>query len=249
MLVLSSRDSVDRRAVLAACNAVGQPVAAMASWRAPQALRGREDVRLYAEALFAEVVAGQLGLALLVPPEDWLLRLPRERLGRAVWATTPVAVRRFPVFVKGFEDKLDGFRSGVYDRLPEDAPRRLLAADVVPIEVELRLFCLDGRVVAGSGYWRDGAEWQVELEATGLAGEARALVDAVWSDALPRACVIDVARVHGRLVVLEANAAWGASLYASDARAALPCLLAATLPRAAAAGLPPDTVRCPSGDA
>ena len=258
MLVLSARDSVDRRALTSACQAVGQPTQTLSSWRVPHELRARTDVRLYAEALFAEVVADPLGLALLTPADDWLTRLPRDILGRSVSLTTLGDARRgpFPIFLKGLDDKLGGFASAVYESaeaLPSDVPDTLslLAAEPVPIDCELRLFCLDGRVLAGSGYWKDNAPWQIPLPETGLEHRARALVDRVWpiSDGqLPSACVIDVAIVDGELVIIEGNGAWGSSLYACDGVAALPCVLGATVPRGQAHDLPAAVVRCPRLD-
>lgn len=255
VLVLSARDSVDRRALTTACEAVAQPTRALSSWRVPQELRARTDVRLYAEALFAEVVADPLGLALLAPADEWLTQLPRHVLRRTVSVTTLGHARRgrFPMFLKGLDDKLGGFASAVYEsaeRLPSDVPDALslLSAEPIPIDCELRLFCLDGRVLAGSGYWRHGAPWLIPLASTGLEHRARALIDRVWpiSDGhLPNACVIDVASVEGELVILEGNGAWGSSLYACDGVAALPCVLGATVPRSQADELPAAVVRCP----
>jgi hypothetical protein len=258
MLVLSARDTIDRRTIQAACQAAGQPARALSSWRVPDELRGRSDVRLYAEALFAEVVADPLGLALLSPADDWLAHLPPEFLGRSVTVTTLGEARagRFPMFLKSVEDKLAGFASAVYstaDELPADASDalRLFRADPVRMDRELRLFCVDGQVVAGSGYWKDGAAWQIPLSQSGLEDAARALIDRVWGISqarLPRACVIDVTDIAGELVVLEGNGAWGAGLYASDATSALPCILGATLPRDLVGDLPEAIVRCPRLD-
>ena len=135
------------------------------------------------------------------------------------------------MFIKAVDDKLGEVRGAVTDE-PPDAPGEtpVLVADPVVMDRELRLFCLDGEVLTGSGYWRDGREWQVPLEDTGI--DPRKLVEEVWNDRLPSAVVIDVATVGDELVVVEANGAWGASLYASDAVKALPCVLRATLPGA-----------------
>jgi hypothetical protein len=227
----------------------------MERWRVPEELRGRDDVRLYGEALFAEAVAHDLGLTLLDPAPDWLAHLPAELLGRIVLETTLEQAREleFPRFVKAVDDKLGGLPGRVYERASDivgDNGLAVQTSEPVDMQCELRLWCAHGEVVTGSGYWRDGAPWQPRLEDSGLEREAVEIAGAACEQArkrLPDYVVLDVARLRdGPVVVVEANGAWGAAVYEGhDVDAALHVILQASLPRAAAATVPAAVRRDP----
>src|SRR5690349_1736229 len=75
VMLLPPRMTDDSQALQQASETQGWQVERLANWRPPSWLRDEELV-LYGEPLFADVVAGPLGLALLECPPDWLTRLP-----------------------------------------------------------------------------------------------------------------------------------------------------------------------------
>ena len=66
------------------------------------------------EPLFADVVSGPLGIALIEPTADWLMHVAPEYLLRAVRFATLVEAQRLtaPAFVKPAQDK--AFPAGVF---------------------------------------------------------------------------------------------------------------------------------------
>jgi hypothetical protein len=110
-LVLSPRLTSDSRSVGDAAERESWMVERLSSWHVPGHLKGQEDVVIYAEALFAEVVAAQLSLALLEPPFDWLTRLPRQYTRRLIEYTTlsRAVAHEAPAFIKPAESG-DGTR-------------------------------------------------------------------------------------------------------------------------------------------
>ena len=85
-LILSPRYSDDSIKLRRAAIALGWDVMRLASWRCPEDFEPEEPV-LFAEPLFNAAVAEQLGLTVIEPPEDFLVRLPREYVGRDVRLT------------------------------------------------------------------------------------------------------------------------------------------------------------------
>jgi hypothetical protein len=234
-LVLPPRYTPDSAAVGDAARRAGWEVERLPTWRVPDHLSGR-DVVLYAEPLFAAVVAEDLDLSLMEPPHDWLARLPREYTLREVRFTTLAEARQMQAaaFVKPAEEKC--FPAGVSSSggdlpgdevLPGTTP--VLLSEPVEWEVEFRCFCLDGRVLTLSPYWRDGRTAQADDGSWPASAEelerARELASAVLADprtSLPPAVVVDVGVVRGRgWAVVEANSAWGSGVYGCDPDAVL----------------------------
>ncbi|MCP3098358.1 ATP-grasp domain-containing protein [Myxococcus sp. K15C18031901] len=194
-------------------------------WNPPELPPAR--TRLYGNDTFCLVVAQKLGLTLVSPPDDLLLRVRPERLLREVHGATLASVTTgpFPRFIKPLVPKV--FRASVWrdaEALAEecrgltpDTP--VLSSEVVPLRAEARAWVLDGRVRSCALY-----------EGTGDVEEARGVLEAIARDApLPRACVLDAAWVEGRgWALLEANAAWGAGLNGCDATEAARCIAVAT---------------------
>ena len=87
ILMLSPRYSSDSKALRAAAIKMGWSVERRDDWRAPDRLRG-QDIVLYGEPLFAEVIAARLSLALIDAPFDWLLKLPLHYRRRTIECTT-----------------------------------------------------------------------------------------------------------------------------------------------------------------
>jgi hypothetical protein len=229
-LVVPPRITPDTDAMLAAALAAGWDAERLASWRVPAGLSQRDPV-LYGEPLFADVVAGALGIALFQAPFDWLPSLPQHYLQRAVTCTSLGAARQQvqPAFIKPADDKC--FPAQVYAsgaELPDDAvlppETPVLISAPVSWTVEYRCFVADGQVHTCSPYWRDGTLAQAEdgawpapiVERDAALTFAHTLL-AEPQVAVPPAFVLDVGIIAGRgWAVVEANSAWGAGIYGCD---------------------------------
>jgi hypothetical protein len=238
-LILSPRYSDDSIKLRRAALALGWDVMRLAGWRCPEDFEPEEPV-LFAEPLFNAAVAEQLGLAVVEPPEDFLVRLPQEYVKRRVRLTTAAEARTLPgpVFLKPpnrktFPAKV--YRSGAdLPEMPDDDP--VLASEPVEWAAEFRFFIRDRRVHAWSPYWLRGAlarrddEWVIEPD---LAAMTRELLDRLLADpdvALPAALVLDAGVIEDRgAAIVEANEAAGAGIYGCDPRDVLEVLRAATI--------------------
>src|SRR3954464_5133761 len=148
-LSLSPRYSDDTIKLRRAADALGWDVMRLASWRCPEGFDPEEPV-LFAEPLFNTAVAEQLGSAVIEPPEDFLVRLPREYVGRDVRLTTAAEARTLPgpVFLKPPNRKT--FPAKVYPsradlpELPDEDP--VLASEPVEWVAEFRFFVRDRQV-------------------------------------------------------------------------------------------------------
>ena len=235
-LFLSPRVTATGHALARAARARALHVETLRDWRVPEQWSG--GASLYAGPLFADTVAGGLGLGLLEAPADWLARLPYELTCRDVEFTTVAKARRLrrPAFVKPPNDK--SFPARVYpdgsglpgpDAVDDTEP--VLVSDIVAFAVEYRLFLLDGEVRTGSRYATRG-----ELDVAPLAEDPRrdevlAFAGQLAASQLPSAIVVDVGVLDGgRWAVVEANAAWASGHYACDADAALDVVLRAARP-------------------
>jgi hypothetical protein len=170
-LILSPRYSDDSIKLRRAAVALGWDVMRLASWRCPEDFEPEEPV-LFGEPLFNAAIAEQLDLIVVEPPEDFLVRLPQEYVGRDVRLMTAAEARTLPgpVFLKPPNRKT--FPTRVYacgaelPEMPDDDP--VLASEPVEWAAEFRFFVRDRRVCAWSPYWldgalaRDGDEWVIE---------------------------------------------------------------------------------------
>ena len=238
-LILSSRYSDDSIKLRRAAISLGWDVMRLAGWRCPDDFEPEEPV-LFAEPLFNQAVAEQLGLTVIEPPEDFLVRLPDEYVRRRVGLMTAAEARTLPgpVFLKPPNRKT--FPARVYaggselPEMPDDDP--ILASEPVEWLAEFRFFIRDRRVHAWSPYWLNGElarrddEWVIEPE---MATATRSLVDRLLADSrikLPAALVIDAGVIRGvGPAVVEANEASGAGIYGCDPRDVLEVLRAATV--------------------
>ncbi len=213
ILVISDKPDVERDAVAAAWERAGGEVVRLGRFWDPPALDATR-VRLYGADAFCQVLAQKLDVALVSPPDDWLLHLPFDLVKRAL-ARTPTT---YPAFVKSMIPKL--IPSRVYasaDGIDPDV--ELIVSEVIELAAEARTWVLDGEVVTIACY-----EGDAPLAA------ARALATAAAAHA-PSPCVIDVGLTPDRgWVVIEANAAWGAGLNGCDPEGAARCIARATHP-------------------
>ncbi len=201
------------------------------------------EVLIYGETILADAVAAALDLVLLEPTYAWLPELPMALRLRAIELSTLGAARRLagPVFVKPVDDKF--FPARVYAPVEVDAlvadDLPVLIAEPVRFGVEVRAFVCERTVVGLSAYMRGGqlastadGEWPLGADE---ALAARACLERLLASdvALPPAVVIDVGEVVERgWAVVEANAVWASGLCGVDARAVLPALRRACMPRA-----------------
>lgn len=246
-LLLTPRHTPDTLAIEEAATSAGWNVLRLANWRPPANLAD-SDLVLYGEPLFAQVVASLLGLMLIEAPHDWLATLPMHYRLREVQATTLGIARQatIPAFIKPADDKC--FRAAVYPSgavLPsEDVlsdATRVLIAEPVAWELELRGFVLERTVVTSSPYLRNGVLCQADDGSWPAAehevADALAFSRALLADptvSVPPAFVLDVGYIRERgWAVIEANAAYGAGIYGCDARLILPVLQRATRPAGA----------------
>ncbi|WP_405583569.1 ATP-grasp domain-containing protein [Streptomyces sp. NBC_01190] len=210
-------------------------------------LAGSRPVHWYGGSLAADRIAGRLGLGLLEPPDDWLVRLPAEFSGRRIELTTLSEAwsARTPVFVKPPSDK--SFPAAVYadgSRLPRSGEgvgpdTSVLVSEVVTFTVEYRLFLLDRRIVTASRYAVHGRLDTAPLHRDGHEREVRAFTErllAATGEDLPGAVSVDVGFLPdpetGResWAAVEANMPWFANSYAADPDHVLDVILGATGP-------------------
>jgi hypothetical protein len=225
-LVLTPRYTEDSQALWKAAASRGWPVERLSGWRVPEHLKAKSDLVLYVEALFGPAVAEQLGLRLVDPPEDWLVRLPMKYKLRNIHLTTLGQARLSEEarFIKPPNDK--SFPAAVYvgSSLPNefDDDMVVLISDVVSWKTEFRCFVLDRSLVTYSIYAR-GGELQKELQYHSELDEDAELekfMSGLLADPgvdLPGATVVDVGYIEGSgWACVEQNAAWGAGIYGCE---------------------------------
>jgi hypothetical protein len=230
-LILTPRYSEDSQALWKAASQLGWSIERLKGWRAPDHWRSIDEAVLYVEALFGPTIASQLGIRLLNPAEDWLVRLPMEYKLRRIEMTTLGEARKrdLAAFIKPPNDK--SFPAAVY--LGRDLPTEydedmaVLVSDVVVWSMEFRCFLLNRNLLTYSIYARGGEiqreslfqstpdeNHDLEQFVAGLIADPR--VD------LPAAAVVDVGYIEGRgWACVEQNAAWGAGIYGCDPSLAL----------------------------
>lgn len=240
-LILSPRFTDDSILMRAAAGRAGWQIRRPTGWRIPPDMV-TGPAAIYGEVLFAEAVAGQLGLALLDVPEDWLPGLPPQFLRRELRVSTLAAARDHPgpVFVKPADGR-KGFAGRLYRAgagLPSEAAcpddTAVFMAEPVTWQVEIRCFVLHGRVLTCSPYLRDGHDTGGDSSMTvEERSDAETCVEQLLSVApAPPAVVIDVGLIEGRgWAVVEANSAFGAGVYGCDPERVLEVLARACVPR------------------
>ena len=225
-LILTPRYTEDAQALWRAAVCLGWHVERLINWRMPDHLLTTPEPVLYVEALFGPTLATQLGVALIDPPEDWLVRLPWEYRRRQISLTHLSQARQNParLFIKPPNDK--SFPAKVYTgtELPAVYPDGMpvLVSEVVEWEKEFRCFILDRQLRTYSLYARrhelpeDGDFASLPEEDA----ELKAFVATLLADPrvkLPAATVVDVGVIAGRgWACVEQNAAWGAGIYGCD---------------------------------
>lgn len=216
-LVLPPLSSADSRCLWEGCFA--QP-----DWEAVQAYRWRapkvKDPVLYGELTFCDVLAPQLGIHLLEPPDDFLVNLDRQFTRRKVELMPHAKARTlgYRRFIKPANDKV--FEARVYELGEHIAHRYIdpktpcLVSDPVELHTEYRCYVLDGRVQTLSAYRWAGMTYVPNRDATEAARDFAHQVLRHESCHLPSAVVLDVGFIPGSgLVVIEANQAYASGIY------------------------------------
>lgn len=239
-LIFTPRYTADSQALWKAAGTLGWKVERLTSWRVPEHFRHLPDPVLYGEALFGPTLAEQLGLQLLDPPEDWLVRLPMQYKLRTISLATLGQAKQSnaAAFVKPPNDK--SFPAGVYagSELPKEYADEMpvLVSEVVTWEKEFRCFILDRELRTYSIYSRYG-ELQRDADFASTSEEDKqmeAFLSSLLADPqvdLPRATVVDVGLIQGRgWACVEQNAAWGAGIYGCSPSAVLDVIKHAAVP-------------------
>jgi len=244
-LILTPRHSDDSQALWKAAARLGWRTERLSGWRVPEHWTNLDEPVFYGEALFGPSISQDLGLTLVNPPEDWLVRLPHEHRLRDIRLSTLGAERRNPqrAFVKPPNDK--SFPAKVYlgHELPQgyDEAMLVLVSEVVDWTCEFRCFVLDRQLRTYSLYSRRGELARDTGFASSDAEDAGMIefVERLLADPrvdLPRSTVIDVGLIAGcGWACVEQNAAWGAGLYGCDPTRALEVLRYASEPSTGAA--------------
>jgi hypothetical protein len=171
----------------------------------------------------ALVAAQKLGIEVAEPDPYALVKCPSQLLGRnvAVMRLREAASLSYPYFLKPVVPKQFGAQIFASNEAIEAETRGLedstevICSEVIALRAEARSLVLDGVIQSCSIYEGFG---DVEAAARMCERIAMALV-------LPRACVLDVGLLdNGEWVLIEENAAWGASLNGCDAHQVLACI-------------------------
>lgn len=178
-------------------------------WDPPQVKPSQ--VRLYGNDTFCLILAQQLALELVSPPDDLLLQVDPLWLKRKVsFHSLAQAIELdYPQFIKSLVPKQ--FRAGVYtqpESLLEECQGLSLETEVLVSEIanftaEARAFLLDEQVETCAFY-----------EGEGDVKEVKAFVSAfAQANSLPKTCVVDMGYQPSKgWSVVETNATWGAGL-------------------------------------
>lgn len=238
-LILSPRYTPDSNALWKA--AIGHPdwsVERLQSHHPPEHLRN-QNVAIYGEALFVNIVADELALALLEPPFDFLTQLPSQYLLRNVRFANLDDARNIsiPTFIKPAYDK--SFDAQVYatgKELPVDeilsGDLPVLVSEPVSWDIEFRCFIVERKLATLSVYSQNGQLARNEdgnwLSDINVQDEAVRFITEFLEDKtidLPPALVVDIGNIFGRgWAIVEANPVWASGIYGCQPVEILPVL-------------------------
>jgi hypothetical protein len=225
-LLIPSREDIERDSVALAWQGKGWVLCRLERFWEPPVLE-HSEIRLYGDMTFCLFLSERLGLKLISPPDDLLLHVNDQWLGRNIRLTTLSAIvsETFPVFAKPVLPKQ--YRSAVYDCLQdlqtemEGLPQEtgILLSDIVRFTSEARCLVLNGRVLSTSIYEGTMAIDIVRNFAQNFVSNHNCGVT----------YILDVGWIDGQgMAVIEANAIWGGGLNGCDPQAMVECLEAAT---------------------
>jgi len=201
-------------------------VAEARGWNVHRAIRYQAPftagpLAVHGPLAFCDIIAQQVGLRLLDPPDAWLANLPREYLLRDVWAGTVADLHKVKskAFIKPANDKV--FQYGTYEQ-GRDVPTRhiastcpILVSEVVAWDIEVRLWILDRKVVA-SEFYRIVGDHEPKVVLARAEAFGQGILDEPDYD-LPSAVVIDVGHIEERgWAAVEANQAYACGIYGEE---------------------------------
>jgi hypothetical protein len=227
ILFIPEKPDEERDAVADAWRKSGGEVIRLARFWETPALRN-EPVCLYGGSNFSLVVAQKLGLELISPADDWLLKIDSKWLKRKLFNRTLAEIEdvSFPIFVKPLVPKT--FRAAVYNSSQELADEcrglekqtSLLFGEVVRFESEARAFVAERQILDCQIYEGHGE----------LHGAEDFIRSFLKTEPVLPTCVIDVGFIVDRgWAIVEAHASWGAGLNGCDAHKVLPAIATATI--------------------
>ncbi|MDB4778230.1 ATP-grasp domain-containing protein [bacterium] len=236
-VLMSSRHTEDDQAIWRAAIGRGWSVVRARGIQLPDI--DDSEIVIYVEALYAAVIAKNVGRKLLDPSENWLAQVPYEFTKRKIKLAQLGEARTLtePAFVKPPNEK--SFVAQVYEtgeQLPDefDDDTSVLIAEPVKWESEFRCFCLDGRVKTISPYLQSGLhakvnDYQAEAQELEAATSFAETVLEATRTITPNAIVLDVGQIVDKgWAVVEANGAWGSGIYGCDPNAVLDVIRHAT---------------------
>jgi hypothetical protein len=251
-LVLYARDELSRTGLRAAAVRRGLTVVEPGPTAAELAAAAAAGSPVRAPGgLVAQAIGLGAPIRLSGPTPEWFVGLGAAVTGRTWRRVTPAAAREMlvtgPVFAKLADAKSPLVPARRYHGVAEfDAV--MTAAGNLPfdllatrgwweIDSEYRVFTAGREVLTASAYRVQDEPWGPLLHTHRASFHAEAadhiagLLAGLAPETVPPAAVLDVARLaDGRLVVLEANQAWGSGLYGCDPDAVLAAVLAANDP-------------------
>lgn len=219
-IILSPRFSSDSQDIWRAAVRKGWDIHRAICYKAPETT----DCCVYGELITCDIMADRCGLALLDPPDFFLSELPYEYVKRDITCCTKLVFNRVfrsdfktKLFVKPANDKV--FTYGIYykkgdvplQNIADDCP--IIVSSVVDFETEVRLYCLDNKVLTLDHYRFIGdRDEQNELNEAKQFGQE--VLDK-YGNMLPSAVVLDVGRISdgSDWAVIETNQAYSSGIY------------------------------------
>lgn len=237
-LILSPRHTPDSNTLWKAALNLGWKINRLYKYRIEDNTAD-STAKIYGENLFVEVIAQQLGIALIAIPPSWLATLPTEYLKRKVELKRLKDCRSFTekLFIKPASGKL--FDARVYDsgtELPssdiQDDKTPVLVSEPVTWAKEFRCFIKQQRLMTLSAYSLVG---ELHLDASPQEfADAENFCRKLLNDTnihLPPSIVIDIGIIKDRgWAVVEANPTFASGIYNCDPAKVLDCLEFACFP-------------------
>lgn len=186
---------------------------------------GNREFSLYGNDSFCLVLAQLLGVDLIIPRDEMIVKLERRFIKRdmQICPISSIGEFHFPLFVKPVTPKL--FKAAVYTSQEElssvlvglDPNEQLICSEVIKIEKEVRSFILDRKIADLAFYEGEG-----ELE------KPKRFLDDFLSNSnvdLPKTFVVDLGYNHKLgWFIIEFNSSWGAGLNNCNPSKVIACI-------------------------
>jgi hypothetical protein len=184
-----------------------------------------KSITLYGNDTFCKVLEQKLGLILISPDDDLIVKIPGRFTKRKIEIKEIENINKFPVFIKPLLPKQ--FKANIYKNKEEllkecnglELNTKVIQSEIVEIVAEARAFILDYKLLDCSIY-----EGVAEVK------EAIEFVNSMCNEfTFPFSCVIDVGKIiNGEWVFIETNSTWGAGLNGCKAEKVIRAIYNAT---------------------